>query len=250
MTLRQPQLRRPPVPVDEETAHEIQQRATAARVERQQFRPARLAALSAGPALRDPEAAADCPCGCHPTPATTSYHDGGSACPCQKTAAERAESFQELLGAMAEADPEQDAHEIAAVEELARTAAEMGVDATIECWDMPFVITGTCDGRSFYLRERHCVWSVEIAADPGGEDLWNDPNVMSIQIADGAVSGISADNGTLSTGMALREAVNAVRLSVLRDSCAHEPRSGGEHRFCSRCGTPLDDPERWRWPTA
>ena len=45
-----------------------------------ELRPARLAAVCTGPAVRDPYAAADCRCSCHPKPADAELHDGGLSC--------------------------------------------------------------------------------------------------------------------------------------------------------------------------
>ena len=48
--------------------------------------------------------------------------------------------------------------------------------------------------------------------------------------------------------MALRLAVQAVRLSALRDMCSHEEPSDESHSFCRRCGTLLSEAELWQWP--
>lgn len=214
-------------------------------------RPARLAVLATGPVLRDIDKAADCRCSCHPSPASRSLHEGGARCPCQLTAAERAELWDclfEYTDEEAEALKEKEKKEDEARAQLAEAAAELDVDAEVRCWAFPFVVAGACDGRSFYLRERHGRWRVEVAADPGCTDLWGTSGALGIEIAAGSRTDLCDIDGDTSPVVALRLAVRAVRLSVLRDRCSHEVPSEESHQFCRHCGTPLDEAELWKWP--
>lgn len=210
-------------------------------------RPARLAVLATGPPLRDIDKAADCGCSCHPSPASLSLHEGGVECPCQLTAAERAELWDRLfrdVGEATEASKEADRERA----EVAEVAAELNVDAEVRCSACPFVVAGTCDGRSFFLRERHGHWRVEVAADPDCTDLWSTRDALGIRVAAGGKADLCDADGRFSPGVALRLAVDAVRLSALRDVCSHEQPPGESYRFCRRCGTPLDQAHQWRWP--
>ena len=247
MNLRPPHLRLPPDPPDRALGDALDEQARAMREEYDAARPARLAVLATGPALRAIEKAADCSCSCHPAPASRSLHEGGAQCPCQLTAAERAERWDRLfkdIDEVAEASKEDDN----ARAELAEAAAELDVDAEVRCSACPFVVAGTCDGRSFYLRERHGSWRVEVAADPGCADLWATPGALGIEIAAGDATDLCDADGRPSPVVALHLAVHAVRLSALKYMCSHEQPSEESHRFCRRCGTPLSEAELWRWP--
>ena len=247
MNLHPPRMCLPPDPPDQAQRDALEDEARAMREEYAAARPARLAVLATGPPLRNIDEAADCRCSCHPSPASPSLHEGGAECPCQLTAAERAEGWDRLLkdireavGASDEADRER--------AELAEAAAELDVDAEVRCSACPFVVAGTCDGRSFYLRERHGHWRVEVAADPDCADLWGTSGALGIEIAAGREADLCDADGRCSPGVALRLAVHAVRLSALRDRCSHEPPSDESRGFCRRCGTPLDEADQWRWP--
>ena len=244
MNLRPPRVWLPPDPPDRAQRGALNEQARAMREDYSAARPARLAVLATGPALRDIEKAADCVCSCHPSPASWSVHEGGAECPCQLTAVERAERWDRLfkhIGEVAEASKRED-------NALAEAAAELDVDAEVRCSAFPFVVAGTCDGRSFYLRERHGHWRVEVAADPGCADLWGTSGSLGIEIARGDAADLFDADGETSPVVALRLAMRAVRLSTLRDRCSHEQPSGESHWFCRRCGTPLDEAELWRWP--
>ena len=247
MNLRPPRMWLPPDPPDQTELDALEDQAHAMREEYAAARPARLAVLATGPPLRDIDKAADCRCSCHPSPASRSLHEGGADCPCQLSAAERAERWDRLfehLGETTEAVEEADRERA----ELTAAAAELDVDAELRCSAFPFVVAGACDGRSFYLRERHGRWRVEVAADPDCADLWGTTGALGIEIAAGGAADLCDADGERSPVEALRLAVHAVRLSALRDICSHEQPSDESHRFCRCCGTPLDEAEQWRWP--
>lgn len=240
----QPDLPEQPDPLDQAESDALKEEA---RVRREEQRAARLAVLSMGPALRDIGKAADCSCSCHPSPASPDTHEGGARCPCQLTRAELAELWDPLLEPD-EATAALLAEEDRARAELAGVAAELGVDAEVACWAFPFVVAGTYDGRSFYLRARRGHWRVEVAADPGCADLWGTRGAVGIEVAAGREADLCDADGRPLPAVALRVAVSSIRLSALRDRCSHELPSGDSHRFCRRCGTPLDESEQWRWP--
>ena len=113
----------PPGPPDQAERDALEEQARAMREEYDATRPARLAVLATGPALRDINKAADCRCSCHPSPASQSLHEGGATCPCQLTKAERAELWDRLLEPLDEAaeasKQDDDAREV--VDEAVRT---------------------------------------------------------------------------------------------------------------------------------
>ena len=250
MTAQQPR-RRPLLPRPDETqVAEIEEIVAAAQNARIDSRPDRVAVLEIGPPLRDIDAAADCSCGCHPRPADQGLHDGGTQCPCQHTAEDRQRLWAEFSAATESfREHASDVH-AAQLADLAETAAALGVDADVKSWGAPFALTGVCDGHSFYLRERHDLYRVEVAVDAACEDLWGSSSDVSVEVVSGSDIDLHGSDGTRSASTALRIAVDAVRLSMRRNRCSHEQPSDDSHGFCRRCGVNLDETELWRWPAA
>lgn len=241
------------VPPSEDEAAEARAEHERRRAERETAReaarPARVAAISAGPPLRDVEAAVDCMCSCHPRPADPDRHGGGHSCPCQETEAERStrmESLRELLNELAGDHAAQERHFEAQQDLVATEAKALGVEARIEVWGAPHVLVGVCDGRAFYLRERHGSYRVTIAPDdaPGSDPWVAEPTETSIDIAAGDDHELEDDAG-LSWVVALRVAVGAVRTASARNACAH--RRVGSEPYCPTCGVRIDEAAAWRW---
>jgi hypothetical protein len=204
--------------------------------------PIRRAVLAAGPALRDIEAAVTCHCSCHPRPAETTLHDGGSTCPCQQTPEERRSALESLLETFEEFAPsaqEQQERE----QRIEQTSSELDIELDAIGGGAPFVIRGRVDGRAFVLRERHDHWTVRIAGDenPGACPWTGGPDMTTILVAEGD-SEQFAERGSFDELRALRTAVDAVRLFLLRRICTHD-RSG---RYCQDCGVAISDAELWR----
>lgn len=206
--------------------------------------------MAAGPLLRDLDAAVDCSCACHPTPPSPNSHDGGATCPCQQTREERIALRQALFDDLGDWEAEREWEERVNAE-LQAEAAVLGVSAQIVVPAAPMVITGVCDGRAFYLRERHGSWGVTIATDDEPlTDPWASPlEAPSIDIASGDATDFHDDAGRSSRGLALRVAVTAVRDALLRNGCAHELPESNTHRFCRFCGVFLAEADAWRWST-
>lgn len=194
------------------------------------------ALLHAGPPLRDYDAARTCPCGCHPRVSDT--HNGGTTCQCQHTPEERAEARKRLFDLIAQLHDEGIAqrHE----QDLQDAARELNIpDAHIAVNGAPFVITGTVDGRAFYLRERHGNYRVDIAPDTNPTaDIWADRSDGEITVTQGDESDFYRD-GTFSPGLALRIAATAIRSHLDRAACDHAQR--GTHRYCPDCGDTRPD---------
>ncbi|MGH3815820.1 MAG: hypothetical protein ACRDUV_25785 [Pseudonocardiaceae bacterium] len=221
-----------------------ERRAEQARKDAQQ-RPARLAALRTGPALRDLDAAADCGCSCHPRLAELELHDGGVACPCQKTPEERTQAWDDLFAEIDARGPDPGVE--AGETELARAAEALGVCARWRCLAAPFVITGRVDGRGFYLRERHGDYCVTVADDDDpAADPWELPAERStLDIAEGSEEDLLGPEGGFCLTQALTVAVDAVRTFLARRACSHEQPWHEEHVFCSRCGVRFAEADRW-----
>jgi hypothetical protein len=211
--------------------------------------PARRTTIEAGPALRDVDAAVKCHCSCHPRPADPAKHDGGTSCPCQDTEADRSARRAVALSALSElAESVQDEERSldARREGIIAEADSLGVTARIEVWAAPFVIVGVCNGRGFYLRERHGDYRVTISGDddPASDPWTADRTETSIDIAAGDDRELT-DGSHRSDAVALRVAVNAVRTALARNECAHRSVLDGPH--CPSCGVRLTEADAWRW---
>ena len=132
---------------------------------------------------------------------------------------------------------------------VAAEAEALGVEASIKVWGAPHVVVGVCDGRGFYLRERHGSYRVTIAADddPGSDPWFAEPTEPSIDIAEGDECELE-DDGRFSWVITLRVAVQAVRTAIARNACEH--RRIGSEPFCPTCGVCIDDAPLWRWTTS
>jgi hypothetical protein len=239
------------VPPTEEQRAEARAEAAQFRAEQDARReaalPARRAAILTGAPLRDVEAAVACHCSCHPRPADDDLHDGGLTCSCQLTPAERRAQWAQIFADFG--DITEDSAIVSERAEAGRrfdeTAAELGVEAQVEVHAAPFVIVGVCDGRGFFLRERHGRYRVTIAPDDDpGSDPWKaEPTATSIDIAAGTESELWCE-GRFAPELALTIAVAAVRAALMRNACPHAAQPGPH---CASCGVPLAEADMWRW---
>jgi len=252
MSLHPPVVRKYVPPSDEQV---VRARAKFARervereAAREATRPARRAVILAGPRLSNVEAAVDCTCACHPRPADADRHDGGTTCPCQQTEEDRAarmRAFHELSNELANEYESEERHAREQNELIASEAQALGVEARIVVWAAPRVLVGICDGRGFYLRERHQNYRVTIAPDdnPGSDPWVAEPTEPSIDIAGGDEGDLQRD-GKFSWVLALCIAVQAVRTAIARNACRH--RRIGPEPFCPSCGVRIDEADTWRW---
>jgi len=254
VSLHPPHVRQYVPPSDEAMAESraaLAQRRAEQDAAREAARPARRAAVLAGPALRDVDAAVDCWCSCHPRPADPGLHDGGRSCGCQDSEEDRVARIQAFRDLLDDLDEDTDGASRYYDEQRHLVAAEaeaLGVEARIEAWWAPHVVVGVCDGRGFYLRERHGSYQVTIAADDDpGSDPWRaEPTVPSIDIAAGDECELE-EGGAFSWVVAVRVAVRAVRTALARNTCEH--RRVGAEPFCPSCGVRLADADAWRWTT-
>jgi hypothetical protein len=212
------------------------------RENEERTRPVRRAMMEvSGVPLRDLDAALGCLCGCHPR-IDLELHGGGANCPCQQTPEERRAAFDSFLAALPASDPDDAQRAAAEKASFDARAAELEVTATVAVSAAPFVITGTVDGRGFYLRERHGVWRVTIAPDDEpGIDPWAAPvERATLDVASGSDDDLVDPEGGFGAVRALDVAVTAVRTYLRQCACPHTtaPRHA---RYCPRCGTALID---------
>lgn len=126
---------------------------------------------------RHRESGEPCTCSCHPQLPETDQHEYGLDCHCQHTAEERRRSWEEWEAENDRywASPEglairaERAAERAALE--AWVAADPGVVVSSHGGLAPEQWTGSVDGHSFYFRERHDHWRIELDRVPSGRFL-------------------------------------------------------------------------------
>lgn len=194
--------------------------------------PARRAVLLCGPPLADVEAAVECKCSCHPRPGQSELHAAGAECGCQLTpeqrtvrSAEASEALRRLLNERVADEPAEDSYRA----RVLAAAADEGAVVTTFMSAAPFVVAGTVDGYSFYLRERHDMWRLVVAgADDPGADVWNTRPPGALVIDEG-----TTDSWDFDSVEHVRRAVRTVRDFVARRTCPH----AGARAWCPDCGT-------------
>lgn len=118
-----------------------------------------------------------CRCSCHPQLPHSDLHDYGFECVCTRTREQRRESFHQALNEIRELWQSSDSGRTQAVKQAA--------EAELQAWltQHPGVVVrshggwapeqwrGEVDGHSFYFRERHDDWHIEIDLRPTGQFL-------------------------------------------------------------------------------
>jgi hypothetical protein len=184
----------------------------------------------------------ECSCSCHPRFELT--HDGGFDCPCTWSAERR----EQVRAAWLEDAPWREELREAADREQRELEAwlsgEPGVTARRTCFAAPEIWEGAIDGRSFFFRERHGQWRIEIDLAPDGRfaerltgvgsdgELQTEPVELTsgIEIA----SGLDEDlGGTAVEHLAF--VVETVRAHLRAESCRHEDARA----YCPDCGRPV-----------
>lgn len=184
-----------------------------------------------------------CRCSCHPQFSLT--HDGGFDCPCTWSD----ERHREARAAFFEDSPWRQEMRAAQERENAELAEwllfEPGVAAERTCFAAPEVWEGTIDGRTFFFRERHGEWQIEVDLEPDGHfaervvevkpggDMVTEP----VELTSGPViaRGVEEDLGASAVDH-LAFIVRRVRAHFRGESCTHPDA----RRFCPDCGRDMD----------
>lgn len=205
-----------------------------------------------------------CGCSCHPRLPDGDFHDYGFDCPCRHTPEERAARFTAWE---AERDAFWDSPEGQAI-----TAAEQAQDDQLAAWlnDRPEVVVsshgglapeqwrGEIDGHSFYFRERHDHWRIEVDLRPSGRhyrawtggDLDDDTNYEWRESQEGEVIAegtVNADGFGQTPLERLQFIVANVRSHLRRQSCTVHTAERDDLEllfarpldWCPACGTRL-----------
>ena len=192
----------------------------------------------------------ECHCSCHPHLPDNDLHDYGFACACQLTAEERRSSFAEWQASLDEywespAGRAQTAIRQAEEDELiARLGANPDVVVTTHGGLAPEQWRGSVDGHSFYFRERHGDWRIELDLRPSGHfyrawtggDLDDDANfeVRETDAGDVIAEGTTGAAGYGQTPVErARFIVDTIRVHLRRQHCeVHTAVEGADLEFC------------------
>lgn len=208
-----------------------------------------------------------CRCSCHPRLPDGDLHDHGFGCPCTQTADEirrrrtewaALEAFRTSTETLA-FESERGADESALDAWL---AAQTGVVVTRHGGVRPEQWTGSVDGRTFYFRERHEQWRIELDLRPTGHqskvwiggDLGDESSfeLRDIEAGDIIAEGTIGEAGYGVTRLdRIRFIADTIRRHLRRETCSTHALPalgelrlllGEELRWCPACGTRLDEP--------
>jgi len=222
--------------------------------------PSELAAayLDALTVWNDVDSGEPCPCSCHPRLPSGGFHDAGFGCVCRQSHDERTRRFDEWITELDDywASPEGQAEKARAeAEEQALgewLAANPGVTVRSHGGWAPEQWWGTVDGHSFYFRERHDFWRIEVDLRPTGRCL--------TALVDGGTEQRELEEGDViadgTTGVAgygeglvgrIEFIVRNIRRHPGRDECtvhtvgrdSLEALLGRPPRWCPSCGIEL-----------
>lgn len=174
-------------------------------------------------------------------------HDVGFDCPCtwgaerqDRERARRRKAWNDYLSSPeAEAFREAEGRELEAVADW--IAAHPGVEAQRTVTACPEVWEGTIDGHSFYFRERHGEWRIEVDLEPDGRFanryLGVDDNGEMLTEPVELTSGdtiAEGSEGNLGVGAVehLSFIVDTVRAHLAQTVCTHP----NAERYCPACG--------------
>lgn len=217
-----------------------------------------------------------CRCACHPRLPETDLHDYGFDCVCARTPEDRRRSWEKWRQDMVAFWESPEGQQIKADEQAA--------DADLQAWlagqrDVivrhhggwaPEVWTGEVDGHSFYFRERHGDWRLELDLRPSGRFVRTlagrdskgatQYNERELEEGDIIAFGTVDVNGYGTTPVQRAELIiDTIRVHLARQACTlhHDDLSpmqawlGGEIRWCPACGTrlPTGDPRTDQAPS-
>lgn len=183
-----------------------------------------------------------CMCGCHPQ--LSSWHEGGTDCRCTWSRERREAERHTWLAELRDSEWAQEMrmrHEVEEREIREWLAGQVDVTAERSTSFAPEQWEGTVDHHSFYFRERHGEWRLELNLQPSGRfaqrlvdvDEHGRPVTEPKELTEGEVIAEGVDSALGSTPVEhLDFIVRTIREHVWRRSCTHE----GALLYCPRCG--------------
>lgn len=205
-----------------------------------------------------------CICSCHPRLPESDLHDYGFDCVCTRTPEARRHAFNQWRNNIAQfwRSPEG----------LRITAAEQAADAELAAWLAtqtgvsvrshgglaPEQWRGDIDGHSFYFRERHDEWRIELDLRPTGRYAraiagTDDDGTIRYQAHESVEGDVIASGTTDTEGYGTTPVeraqfiVDTIRIYLARQACTHhrdhlasiEAILGTQAHWCPTCGTRL-----------
>lgn len=221
-------------------------------------------ALDALTGWRYVESGEPCPCSCHPRLPDSDFHDYGFGCSCARTAEDRHRAWEKWRSDRDAFWQSPEGQQIVAAERAdeaelqAWLAAQHGVTVHSHGGLAPEHWRGEIDGHSFYFRERHDEWRIELDLAPSGRfatavtgvDTDGEMTYQERELSEGDViaQGVVEVDGYGSTPVQrARFIVDTVRNHLARQACtlhgedlsSLEALLGRDVRWCPACGTRL-----------
>jgi hypothetical protein len=221
-------------------------------------------ALDALTVWRNIDSGERCICSCHPRLPESDLHDYGFDCVCTRIPEARRRAVSQWRDGIAEFWRSPEGQRI--------TAAEQAADAELQAWLAhqhgvsvhsrdglaPEQWRGDVDGHSFYFRERHDEWRVELDLRPNGHfyraiaGTDNDGTIRYQQResveGDVIASGTTDTEGYGTTPVQRAQfIVDTIRVHLARQACTHhrdhlasiEAILGTQTHWCPTCGIRL-----------
>jgi hypothetical protein len=221
-------------------------------------------ALDALTAWRYIDTGEPCRCGCHPRLPETDLHDYGFACTCARTPEDRRRAWDQWREDIKTFWKSPEGQQITANEQAAETdlqtwlATQPGVTVGSHGGLAPEQWRGDVDGHSFYFRERHGDWRIELDLRPSGRFARTIARTDShgtiqygqteLDVGDIIAHGTTDDDG-YGTTLAERAQfiIDTIRTHLARQACTlhHNDLSsieallGTQITWCPACGTRL-----------
>lgn len=212
-----------------------------------------------------------CWCACHPRLPDTDLHDYGFDCVCSRTPEERRRVFQLWRDDIKAFWQSPDGQQIKAAEQAGEAelqswlADQHGVVVHSHDGPCPEQWNGEVDGHSFYFRERHGEWRIEVDLRPRGRfirtvaatDSDGTTRYEKRELDEGDVIayGTTDMEGYGTTPLERAEFItDTIRIHLARQACTLHRNDlsairaviGTAVRWCPACGTRLPNPRHAR----
>ena len=220
--------------------------------------------------VRPIEGGDPCRCSCHPHLPDSDFHGYGFACGCQQPREERISSLDKFLKGIDEywASPEGQAERAREAAREADLQAWLGgtpdMDVTSHGGAFPEQWYGTIQGHSFYFRERHGDWRIELDLQPTGHfyKVWVDGDLedesswerREAQAGTVIAEGVAGTPGYGDTPVERAQFIyRTITAHLVQQRCTvHQTEDleslyGKPPNYCPACGIRLytDKPLRW-----
>jgi hypothetical protein len=225
------------------------------------------AALDALTVWRYVDSGERCGCSCHPRLPETDLHDYGFDCVCARPPEERGRAFRQWLDDIKAFWQSPEGQQITAAEQAeevelqAWLAGQKGVVVESHGGLCPEEWSGEVEGHSFYFRERHTNWRIELDLRPSGrfvrvgagtdKDGTTRYDEHELDEGDVIAYGTTDIEGYGTTLLERAQfIIDTIRIHLARLACTHhhndlsaiEVLLGAPPRWCPTCGARLPTP--------